>query len=164
MVEKIGLHKYSKPQLIEFVRLYNLATHITGYYKMKKKDLIKAIYSKFTINDKGEIQVNPELKTNVKKSSKDIKQKRKETKEKQQTDNKMLKLVRERGGLRGQIEKYKSEIDEIKEEILNDYKLKNDKKFMNNYKQKINEANEIIRKLKEVNKKINDLEKKEEIK
>jgi hypothetical protein len=157
-----GLHKYTKPQLIEFIRLYNLATHISGYSKMKKKDLVKAIYAKFTINENGDILVNPELKTNINKSSKDIKKVRKAIKEKKNTDNNMLKLVRERGGLRGKLAKYKSEIDNLKEEAKNDYKLKDDKLFIDDYKKKVNEANELIIKIKEVSNKINNLEKKEE--
>lgn len=157
-----GLYKYKKSQLIEFIKLYNLATHISGYYKMKKRDLIKAIYSKFTINNKGEIEVLPDLKINTKKTSKEIKKKRKENKKKQQEYNQMIKLVRRMGGLRGQIEKYKDELKDMDEEIEYDYRLKKDKSFQNKYNEKIEEINKLKKELSEVFKEIKKLREIEE--
>ena len=106
------LIKYTKPELIEFIKLYNLAVYITGYQKMNKQQLIDAINSKFTLNDKGEIQIRTDLKTSVKKSLKVVKQQKKKLKDLDETE--LVKLL---GSLRGDKDKLLDEIKDIKEDI-----------------------------------------------
>ena len=105
------LNKYTKKELIEFIRLYNDLVRIKNYHKMKKSDLIKIINEKFTLNEKGEITVN-NLKTSTKKSLKVIKQQKKKIED--LSERELYKLL---GSLRGDKDKLLDDIKELKEDI-----------------------------------------------
>jgi len=148
---KDKLHKFSKSQLIQFIELYNLATHITGYTKMKKQQLIDAINSKFTINDNGEIQIRPDLKISVKKSTKVIKQQKKKLED--LSESELVKLL---GSLRGDKDKLEEDVKELTEDIRveeedqdepNEEVIKNNKKDIENIKPQIKALKEEINKV-----------------
>ena len=153
MPKKEGLHKYTKPQLIEFIKLYNLATHISNYRSMKKQQLIDSINAKFTINDKGEIQIRPDLKTSVKKSTKVVKQQKKKLE-----DLDELELIKLLGSLKGDKDKLLDEIKEFKEDIQN--QLDEDEpneNLIKKYKNEIENREPQIKALKEEINKVIDL-------
>ena len=152
--QKEGLHKYTKPQLIEFIELYNLATHISNYRSMKKQQLIDAINAKFTINDKGEIQIRPDLKTSVKKSTKVVKQQKKKLE-----DLDELELSRLLGSLRGEKTKLEDDVKELTEDIRVEKEDKDepDENLINENKKYIENIKPQIKALKEEINKVIDL-------
>lgn len=167
------LNKYTKKELIEFIRLYNDLVRIKNYHKMKKSDLIKIINEKFTLNEKGEISVKNDLKTSTKKSLKVMKQQKKKTED--LSERELYKLL---GSLRGDKDKLLDDIKELKEDIEieqnkddeADEKLivKMKKEIENRepkiltLKQEINKTIDLIKKVKERDEPINKKQNKEQ--
>ncbi len=152
--KKEGLEIYSRQELIEYVRLYNLATHITGYHKMSKPKLIEAIKSKFTIDSSGKIQLRPDLTTtSVKKSTKVMKQQKKKLE-----DLSEIELVKLLGSLRGDKDKLLDEIKELQEDIkIQLDEDEPDKKLIEEYRKDIANKEPQIKVLKEEINKVIDL-------
>lgn len=139
----VNLEDLTKPQLIKIIKAYNKEVNI-AYTNKTKQELIEII--KYFMNVyEGYIETKPKKIVMEKKKPKKVKDPLKE-------------LIGQRGLLRGEIDKLKSEIEELNEELKYDMKLKNNKKFVEKYKQKVNDANKLINKLKEVNKQISKLE------
>jgi hypothetical protein len=146
------LNKFTKKELIEFIRLYNDLVRIKNYHKMKKNDLIKIINEKFTLNDKGEISVKNDLKTSTKKSLKVMKQQKKKTED--LSERELYKLL---GSLRGDKDKLLDEIKELKEdiEIESNKDDEANEKLILSYKKEIeNREPKIIQLKQEINKTI----------
>ena len=139
----VNLEDLTKPQLIKIIEAYNKEVKI-AYTNKTKQELIEII--KYFMNVyEGYIETKPKKIVMEKKKPKKVKDPLKE-------------LIGQRGLLRGEIDRYKTELEDMKVELEYDKKLKNDKKFVEKYKQKVNDANKLIIQLKEVNKQISKLE------
>lgn len=139
----VNLEDLTKPQLIKIIKTYNKEVKI-AYTNKTKQELIEII--KYFMNVyEGYIETKPKKIVMEKKKQKKVKDPLKE-------------LIGQRGLLRGEIDRYKTELEDMKVELEYDLKLKNDKKFVEKYKQKVNDVNKLIIQLKEVNKQISKLE------
>jgi len=145
----VNLEDLTKPQLIQIIKTYNKELKI-AFTNRTKQELIDIIKSFMNVYE-GYIETKPKKIVTEKPKLKKVKDPLKE-------------LIGQRGALRGEIEKYKSELEDMNEELKYDLKLKKDKSFVDNYKQKIKDVNKLILMLKEVNKQISKLEEKQKVK
>ena len=145
----VNLEDLTKPQLIQIIKTYNKELKI-AFTNRTKQELIDIIKSFMNVYE-GYIETKPKKIVTEKPKLKKVKDPLKE-------------LIGQRGALRGEIEKYKSELEDMNEELKYDLKLKKDKSFVDNYKQKIKDVNKLILMLKEVNKQISKLEVKPKVK
>jgi len=145
----MDLEKLTKPQLVQIIKTYNKELKI-AFTNRTKQELIDIIKSFMNVYE-GYIETKPKKLVTEKKKPKKVK-------------DSLDVLIGQRGALRGEIEKYKSELEDMNEELKYDLNLKKNKSFVDKYKQKIKDVNKLILMLKEVNKQISKLEVKPKVK